>query len=633
MASRSRAGARSTCRPARSCGSAPRPAGRARVPRDARRHRRARVSRQPRDVHPRQVRRPRGPRAARGRHAALARSAIDLPASAAGASRRAACRRTRTSGRSACSTARTARPTSSPTSDIETLFASVVEGPLQLRSHRRAPDRAEAAVGAQGRRRSRPASVEHPRQRVRDRRDRFHGRHADPPRARRPEPRRLRVPGGHRAGRAVEDRAAARRRHGSLPPDVQSRRRRRWSSELDARDRHARAATLPPRPDADTPRSRGPAQSAATRVYRASGDRYLLVEFGPNVLDLDLRFRVHALEQVLRQQRLQRDHRSHARHPLAADPLRQPACCRARSCSPCLDDVRAGAAGPRRHHASQRASCICRCRGTIRRRCSRFDKYMQSVRADAPWCPSNIEFIRRINGLDSIDDVRRHRLRRELSRARARRCLSRRAGRDAARSAAPAGDDEVQPGAHVDGGERGRHRRRLPVRVRHGRARAAISSSAARCRCGTRIARRGSSSRARRGCCASSIRSASFRCRAAELLEMRDAFPHGKYSVDIEPTEFSLRDYHAFLASIEAEAAASSARSRRRSSRSASAGPRPASRNSSSRPMTRRPPTHGRYPRRVRGRSFADDGQRVAGGRRARAARARPARRSSCSRR
>ena len=32
---------------------------------------------------------------------------------------------------------------------------------------------------------------------------------------------------------------------------------------------------------------------------------------------------------------------------------------------------------------------------------------MQSVRADAPWCPSNIEFIRRINGLDSIDEVRR----------------------------------------------------------------------------------------------------------------------------------------------------------------------------------------------------------------------------------
>jgi urea carboxylase len=34
------------------------------------------------------------------------------------------------------------------------------------------------------------------------------------------------------------------------------------------------------------------------------------------------------------------------------------------------------------------------------------EKYMQSVRADAPWCPSNIEFVRRINGLQSIDDVK-----------------------------------------------------------------------------------------------------------------------------------------------------------------------------------------------------------------------------------
>jgi len=34
-------------------------------------------------------------------------------------------------------------------------------------------------------------------------------------------------------------------------------------------------------------------------------------------------------------------------------------------------------------------------------------RYMRSVRDDAPWCPWNIEFIRRINGLDSVDDVRR----------------------------------------------------------------------------------------------------------------------------------------------------------------------------------------------------------------------------------
>ena len=35
------------------------------------------------------------------------------------------------------------------------------------------------------------------------------------------------------------------------------------------------------------------------------------------------------------------------------------------------------------------------------------DRYMAGVRDDAPWCPSNIEFIRRINGLDSVDEVER----------------------------------------------------------------------------------------------------------------------------------------------------------------------------------------------------------------------------------
>ena len=33
-------------------------------------------------------------------------------------------------------------------------------------------------------------------------------------------------------------------------------------------------------------------------------------------------------------------------------------------------------------------------------------RYQQTVRPNAPWCPSNPEFIRRINGLDSIEDVK-----------------------------------------------------------------------------------------------------------------------------------------------------------------------------------------------------------------------------------
>ncbi len=34
-------------------------------------------------------------------------------------------------------------------------------------------------------------------------------------------------------------------------------------------------------------------------------------------------------------------------------------------------------------------------------------KYQETTRPNAPWCPDNIEFIRRINGLASLDDVRR----------------------------------------------------------------------------------------------------------------------------------------------------------------------------------------------------------------------------------
>src|SRR5258705_10399624 len=34
-------------------------------------------------------------------------------------------------------------------------------------------------------------------------------------------------------------------------------------------------------------------------------------------------------------------------------------------------------------------------------------RYMQVVRKDAPWCPSNLEFIRRINGLRDIDEVKK----------------------------------------------------------------------------------------------------------------------------------------------------------------------------------------------------------------------------------
>ena len=159
----------------------------------------------------------------------------------------------------------------------------------------------------------------------------------------------------------------------------------------------------------------------------------------------------------------------------------------------------------------RRASCICRCPGTIRPRswrspntCSRCGPTRPGARATSSSSAASTASTRSTTCTAS-------------SSTRATWCsgpgrrLSGRAGRDAARSAPPPGHHQVQSGAHLDAGKRGRHRRRLSVRLRHGRARRLSVRRAARCRCGTRSTPRPSFSPARRGCCASSIRSASFR--------------------------------------------------------------------------------------------------------------------------
>ena len=53
--------------------------------------------------------------------------------------------------------------------------------------------------------------------------------------------------------------------------------------------------------------------------YRQAGDRNLLVEYGPLVLDLNLRFRVHALMEWVSAQQTGRHSRSDAGHPFFAD--------------------------------------------------------------------------------------------------------------------------------------------------------------------------------------------------------------------------------------------------------------------------------------------------------------------------
>jgi urea carboxylase len=139
-------------------------------------------------------------------------------------------------------------------------------------------------------------------------------------------------------------------------------------------------------------------------VYRPSGDDYLLVEYGPQVLDIRLRFRAHALMLWL----------EHAALPgvLELTPG-------IRSLQIHYDNLRLP-----RHALLQQLELAEReltqtgdlkvparivhlplswddeaTRLAIR-------KYDELVRKDAPWCPSNIEFIRRINGLESVDQVK-----------------------------------------------------------------------------------------------------------------------------------------------------------------------------------------------------------------------------------
>ena len=140
-------------------------------------------------------------------------------------------------------------------------------------------------------------------------------------------------------------------------------------------------------------------------VYRVAGDKNLLVEYGPLVLDLEQRFRVHALMQWLvasgmpgivdltpgiRSLQIHYDNRRLPLHALLEELKRAEAE---------LPPVETMELPTRIVHLplswDDPATRLA------------IEKYMAGVRKDAPWCPSNIEFIRRINGLDSIDDVLR----------------------------------------------------------------------------------------------------------------------------------------------------------------------------------------------------------------------------------
>ena len=140
-------------------------------------------------------------------------------------------------------------------------------------------------------------------------------------------------------------------------------------------------------------------------VARLSGDTHLLLEIGAPELDLVLRFRAHALMQALESKRLHgvidltpgirslQVHYQPEQLPLA-DLLgivagEWDAVCAAK-------DLQV----PSRIVHLPLSWDDPACQLAI-------EKYMTTVRKDAPWCPSNLEFIRRINDLPNLDEVQR----------------------------------------------------------------------------------------------------------------------------------------------------------------------------------------------------------------------------------
>ncbi|AUN32779.1 urea carboxylase [Niveispirillum cyanobacteriorum] len=140
-------------------------------------------------------------------------------------------------------------------------------------------------------------------------------------------------------------------------------------------------------------------------VYRRAGDDYLLVEYGPMALDLGLRLRVHLLVTALRARALPGiidltpGIRSLQVH-YDSGTLKLP------TLLSVLAEIEAGLGSIEQAKVPSRIVHLPLSWNDPQVRLA-MTKYQELVRADAPWCPDNIEFIRRINGLDSQEDVKR----------------------------------------------------------------------------------------------------------------------------------------------------------------------------------------------------------------------------------
>ena len=137
-------------------------------------------------------------------------------------------------------------------------------------------------------------------------------------------------------------------------------------------------------------------------VRRAAQDT-MLVEFGANTLDIELRLRIDRLESEIAASQISsiRECTPGIRSLLIRfDAAETTAAQLTRNLEPCLKQARsASLTRPSRvvHLPLSWNDPVCG---------EAIDRYMKSVREDAPWCPDNIEFIRRINGLEDKQSVK-----------------------------------------------------------------------------------------------------------------------------------------------------------------------------------------------------------------------------------
>jgi urea carboxylase len=298
-----------------------------------------------------------------------------------------------------------------------------------------------------------------------------------------------------------------------------------------------------------------PATNSEPQVtYRADGDRYLLVEFGENVLDLALRLRVHTLESQLRRMGLRGIvditpgirslHIHYNSRVLPRQNLLQALAAAEQAIPKDLDITVPSRIVPMPLSWDDPQARLAA------------EKYMTAVRPDAPWCPSNIEFIRRINGLNSVEDV--HRVVFDSSYL-------------------VLGLGDVYLGAPVATPVDPRHRL---VTTKYNPARTWTPENAVGIG-GAYLCIYGMEGPGGYQLVGRTLQVWNtfkttqdfepgtpwllrffdqirfYPVSAAELLDMRDAFLHGKCHITVEPAQFRYQEYQAFLDSIQVEARAS----------------------------------------------------------------------------